>query len=851
MRIRSPMALRFLVSLVTCCLLAVTVPGAEVTLGDIIYAEDFEGETSWEIGAIGGKESIVEEGVFITNIDGMGGLISFCQCGPFSNFNFSVMVQQLAGSENVTCQIALHSQDIYGEGAIFVVIRRSETFVQRWVDGERVMLCGTHFGVDFSEPRKISVLSFEGTCAVYVDGSVVLFFSDTAFEPGDIGLGCGSGDAGGTSFAFDDIIVRSAVSTQADELEQQQANDGIIDLCDAWPSDLVGVAADEVSACGITVGMPLDSLLSMLEGQSYNTDLSGPLPQYSFGDIDYTVSANGYIEGIALSAAALPASLRASIEAWDEPSLISYFGDDCTFSEVLGIVNYLETSGGIKALRMGGSASVVLSLSEEEKTELNQASAAQNGAEELEFTVLADGSGDFATLELALVQAPDGATLHLGEGTFTYSDILLRSASIRIVGMGTNSTIVSSSASLAALLFLGDAAQIALEDIAFCHTGDSDADVVVCDAQSTYIANCSFSGGITDDEDSSSLGAGLRVVGDGQSEIINSIATRNAHGFVIRDGDSSIRGCSSEQNEFNGIVWQTTRGTIQQTRCVDNGLKGIAIYDGSDVELRGNTCRDNGDTGIYFELGSTGMASGNTCSRNGIGIAIEALDILVEKNTVSDNEAAGIVFVGNSSGICQSNACAGSRSGILIVDYASPLVQDNTCTKNSLAGIQIGGNSKPSILGNECTENAFSGIICEGESEATVEGNVCTKNVSLGIAFLGSSAGIARDNTASENEQAGIFVTGNSIPHILNNTCNANGMHGIINNEASEPTIEQNICVNNATTGMAYMDTAGGTAEQNTCNGNGIGIYISETARVILRDNICNLNLQAQIADLR
>ncbi len=833
---------------------------------ETLYSEDFSSETSWEVGGSQEMYSAVENESYITHLRKPNcSLISFCRCGPFEDFRFDVTAQRVPSAEpgtdndpleDIECLVAVHSQSIYGQDSLIFSIKKDETIVRSYADQEHTWIATSGVGADFTEPRRISVVSFDEKCILYVDGTVLIAVPDGGFLPGDIGLGAGT-QTSNFSLAFDDVRVRRIWIGNALTLDGigDPPSDGPTDLCTDWPASLAGVSADSLIVCEIALGVSEQELLDRFEGESYDVDRSGPLPQYVYRGLTYTISPGGHVQGIAIPADTLPSHIRQLIEDWDESALRDHFGEDSAFHSVPGFVDYLDTPLGIQAVRMGGSVSVILTLTEEQLSEIEMGhttvSSNDPPPDDLTYDIHADGSGDFPTLDQALESVPAGSTLRLGAGIFLFDETLQVSQSLQIVGNGSDTTTISSSAEENLLVVVGDDTQLSLEGIAFVHTGDSPADLVVCDGRSLRGVRCSLGGGIASPDGELAVGAGIYTLGGCTAELLDCTAEDNAVGFVVAGaGDSLIRSCTASSNSLHGVVWGTD-GTIEDSEFSDNGLRGIAIAEDATVEIHNTTCCENDDVGIHFAEGATGRVTGSTCNDNGIGVYIEADDVSIEASSASGNETVGILFAGGSAGVCRGNTCQRNDSGIMTVETADPTIEDNLCSQNEATGIRIQGSSSPEVLDNRLTGNGIFGILCSGQSSATVTDNACTGNDVAGIAVYERASGVVSGNTASENAQAGIHVSGSSTARIHDNTCNDNEGFGILCDEESASSVEDNICNGNVTVGIAFFNSAGGTAAGNACRNNDVGIFVAETSEVVLRSNTCTANARAQIADTR
>jgi parallel beta-helix repeat protein len=716
--------------------------------GDALYTEDFSGTTTWEKAETDTYGALVEDGRYIVYATQGHSLLSFCQCGPFEAFHMQLTVQQLEGSADAKCLIALHAQDVYGTGMTAIEISEQTTRVTRQTGSGYEPLKTVSAGSTFETPRSVEVLATDGLLVVSIDGTQVLSMSGADYAPGDIGVGCASGAADGVRFAFDDILVSTADASSAGTPMR-------IDLGEDWPTSLVGVAATDVVVHGVSLGISLSELLDVLRDRSYTTELSGPLPQYVYEGIAYTVSESGFVQGIAIPGEDLPQTLRDAVEVWDLPVMQGYLGDACTPTNILGLVDTLHCPSGLMVTKMWDSVSVILSLTDEQLASIEAAQAAPEDVT-LDYTLAADGSGDFATLEDALLAIPDGATLHVAAGTYELTEPVSFWQSVTIVGEGSKSTVISSSASGEGFLFGGSDADVVLEGCAFRHTGSRPADVVVVRSASLRADGCRFTGGVADAGDESPvLGAGLRTWGQCVAEIADCEAESNFVGFYIGGGLSTLSDGRCEENDGAGVFWDT-EGVIRDTVCEGNNI-GIVVNSGAP-EIRDNTCSQNEQVGIFL---------GETCSAQVIG------------NALSDNAIAGLRCTGTSTPTAEENTCnRNGMAGILVDDAAKPRIEKNTCSQNEQAGIYLVGTCKPVVNANTCSGNAF-GIACAEQSAATVEGNTCSSNETAGIVYMHTAGGVARNNTCKLND-VGIWVDEDCRVMLQNNTCTGNARAQIV-----------------------------------------------------------------------
>jgi len=271
----------------------------------------------------------------------------------------------------------------------------------------------------------------------------------------------------------------------------------------------------------------------------------------------------------------------------------------------------------------------------------------------------ADGSGDLPTLEDALVQSPEGATITLGPGTYRLERAITVGGSLHLVGAGRDRTEIIAGVADWVLRFQGSGPFTAT-GITFRHDGDAPAEVVDVVSGEVLFQDCRFTGGVK--EEGTGIGNGLALGGSAGGEVSGS--------------------------EF-----------------LDNGGFGILLWEQAQVVVRDNLIRASG-TGIAFFDDSGGKALNNevvASERYGIYVDDRAAPTL-EGNKLRDSGKAGIGYYGNAAGTAQGNICAGSAStAIVVAENAAPWLTGNEC---QLEGTAAEGTA-PAPPGREIVYSAW------------------------------------------------------------------------------------------------------------------------------------------------
>jgi len=349
----------------------------------------------------------------------------------------------------------------------------------------------------------------------------------------------------------------------------------------------------------------------------------------------------------------------------------------------------------------------------------------------------ADGSGDYASLEDALNEAPEGANIYLGTGVYNLDKKLNIGKSLQLIGSGVDETeIVSDDSDY--VMYIAGQESFGIKDLSIMHKGDN-------------------------------YGHVLRV------ENVNKIEFENCRfiGAVYNEGlDMGGWGLKIDHQVY---------GVVKNCEAVDNQLIGIGVVSGTDskskeIKIEENICKDNGNFGIAVLGDSYASLLDNTCSGNTYsGILVsDRSSPTIENNSLTNNGESGIIFSGNSKGIARNNIMSNNRfSGITIMRDSEPLVEDNTAQENLRDGISLFDNAQGEIISNELRQNKFDGISVNDNANPMIKDNLIQDNGKNGISFLAESSGEATQNECSGNMQC-VYIEDTANPEVADNNCHDN-----------------------------------------------------------------------------
>ncbi len=228
-----------------------------------------------------------------------------------------------------------------------------------------------------------------------------------------------------------------------------------------------------------------------------------------------------------------------------------------------------------------------------------------------------DGSGDYATLEEAVANAPEGGVINLGPGVHRLAAPLTIERSLTLIGAGMDETEVVCDGPNYVLYFTGGGT-FSARGITFRHEGDSPADVFVADRGQVNLSRCRFSGAVVNPF--TGRNAGIRLAAYATGTVSDCDASGNSNAGILLEDEAqfTLERNTTTENQVVGIAFLSyTGGTARQNNCSANGLGGILVAGNAAPLLIQNTCNDNGDLGIAYFEGGGGVARQNECRGNG------------------------------------------------------------------------------------------------------------------------------------------------------------------------------------------------------------------------------------------
>ncbi|MBN9691000.1 MAG: protein kinase [Verrucomicrobia bacterium] len=285
----------------------------------------------------------------------------------------------------------------------------------------------------------------------------------------------------------------------------------------------------------------------------------------------------------------------------------------------------------------------------------------------LRVRVLADGSGEYPTVQAALDAVPDYAVVELGPGRFSEQVILRRP--VRLLGQGWDKTILGPTN-------------------LWVSPGGTNA-------SSGMEAAVSVRGG-------GALLSGMRITRPGTIDP----EKLSSQGIVeVENAELQMVECAVVGGAGNGVVFSPgSRGQLQRCLVAAVWNTGIVAAEGSRVTIQECDIRNCYYAGVVL--------------RRGVWVAA------LWTNRISGAAWHGIRYDDSSPTILGNLIFANARSGIYASGTTRALVNGNVFFGNEMDGVSCWFNSSDLITGNTFVSNKREALSMLGRSSPTVSSNI-------------------------------------------------------------------------------------------------------------------------------
>lgn len=278
--------------------------------------------------------------------------------------------------------------------------------------------------------------------------------------------------------------------------------------------------------------------------------------------------------------------------------------------------------------------------------------------------------------------------------------------------------------------------------------------------------------------------------------------------------------------------------TIEDNLCVGKTV-GISLYNSSGSILKNNTCNLN-DDGFYINYNSNITLIDNSCNNNEVDFNIEDTTNSTLRNNFCNNSEKAISFKRYCYNITVINNIL-INSGLFIeslnINNCLSYYFNNNSINDKLLGFFTNLN------GAVFSESLYGQLFFINCSNLVISNQKLTDRASS-LVLLGCNNSVITGNNCSRNleYQGGIFLDQCFNCSLLSNVCNRNAI-GIGISDSTEIYLRNNLCMDNSFMGISSGSSSVIELTENTCNYNMFGIYISNYYETSLfTNNTCTNN---------
>lgn len=267
-------------------------------------------------------------------------------------------------------------------------------------------------------------------------------------------------------------------------------------------------------------------------------------------------------------------------------------------------------------------------------------------------------------------------------------------------------------------------------------------------------------------------------------------------------------------------VTGSTRTTLQNNEINNSSVDSIRVVGGTDTDILGNDLNDSG-----VNLGVNGIGSGI--------VLVQTADVLIDDNDITNAARLGVYSGGSSDVVITNNRLDNIGTGT------------NTSVGDSIgkwAGIQAEGTNNLTITGNNIDRTTGDGINLGGfinpglnggiTGTIRVSGNAINDAGKDGIAVLNSDNTViggladADGNILTNIDGNGIYSNNSNHIKISRNSVTDSILNNIWADNSTDVTINNNVTSGTAAhAGIALRNVTGASITENAVTNAGYGLY--------------------------
>jgi hypothetical protein len=347
-----------------------------------------------------------------------------------------------------------------------------------------------------------------------------------------------------------------------------------------------------------------------------------------------------------------------------------------------------------------------------------------------DLVVAADGSGDFASIAVAVDAARDGDTIRVQPGTYIESvlvdkDITLAGSDqredvvIEAPEDGPVHRIVDGPSEPFALALVGSDAEIS----GLTLTGERSA--VIVDGGQPTLRNLHFIDVTEPFEGAANTDLNSLVIAGGSRASVSDSLFEHSGPLGVYASDPSVIG-----NVFLGgsHIWgRFGAEAVIADNHIDGALSmGVWVLESGPMLIEHNTITGGDATGI--DVGSKGDSAArirnNHIADADTGITVRVGDgVEISGNELVDTTIG--VKVARFNGHVDGNEISGGDTGIVVVSGGAPRIADNVIDVSG-RGIVAGAMTSPLISGNEVCGGETGIHVSDGATPQVIQNQVCS-----------------------------------------------------------------------------------------------------------------------------
>lgn len=340
-------------------------------------------------------------------------------------------------------------------------------------------------------------------------------------------------------------------------------------------------------------------------------------------------------------------------------------------------------------------------------------------------TVFVEPGDDLAA---AVHDAGTDALVQLEAGMHSLDEPLVLLRGTRLVGAGTEETIISSSAPGSVIVF-ASADTLRLEALSLVHGGTEPASVLVVEGGAHDLQDVALRGGVAGEQ--GTTGWGLVLTG---------------------------RGSAGPQTAVDVVA-------------ADNDAGGVAVAGQRAPTIDGLTATGNGACGICYFDRAGGTLAGAELAENVLGLSVagEAAP-RVEDLLVRDNSELGILIDEESAPVLLATEVrANGGVGVAVRGSAAPAVTGLVSEQHDEAGVLVEGDARPTITDVE-VRDARIGVFVRGTTVIRLDGAMIDGVADAHVVAAEDSGGRLLD-VACATEPFGIVLLGRTTVEVADGSC--------------------------------------------------------------------------------